>query len=288
MNVTALKLREKALLLKQKKEQEEHDKRKLMQDDWASFQLSDECKFHMVLHQRSPFPESYPETDIRIDNCHRLLSIEKIVERYVQQMKQMTVESIKQGLKQINLAIDQLWLTNHLEYLPDLSFSNESPVLNGAKMIKVHNHLVFAYTKLPSTKQQIYTEFMGLLWLDKFATDEMDVGRGVVLHLDSYKLYMSMMIGLEFFHIFREHEFFKPYVTHMNVDYLTVYSTEFGGIKLPSEEKINSFGQYVELYPFWSTMWKEWVPGKGRIPAAEDTEDDFCTKKKPQKKRGKK
>jgi hypothetical protein len=275
MNVTALKLREKALLLKQQKQQQEaklalEQKEKDEQNNWESFELSPEHKFHMVIHQRTAFPESYPESDIRIDNCYRLLSIEKIVEQYVHQMKTMTVESIKQGLKQINLAIDPLWLDNHLNNLPDMSYFHEQPIFNGGTMIKIHNHLVFAYNKLKSTKQQIYTEFMGLLWLDKYATDEMDVGRGVAIHIDSYKLYMSMMIGLEFFHIFREHEFFKPYVQNMDVNFLTVFSKEFGSIKLPSEDRISSFGAYVEAYPFWGTLWKEWVPGNGRSILVED------------------
>ena len=199
----------------------------------------------------------------------RVARIKYMVEEKVKSFENYSEDKIKLTLDSIYVTIHPLWIDQHLQSLCIIEESKETPLLTNqhvvrskivnSKALTFLNHNIIIIDEKVSYSQMM-VDFLGLCWLKDYEEiyGIVDIGRDVIVSLEGWKYYMSMYIGLEFYVLFTNHPFMKPYVEKFKttVNNLSVLSKEYNEIKYPTREQKNQIREYLYMYPFWSSYSK--------------------------------
>ena len=224
---------------------------------FSSIKFETKPVFEIILNQQHSLKNSLvDQEDIETNSIQRLIEIQKMVDTYVDHMKPMPPEQLTKGLKKLNLTIDPRWIQQHLSCLNRLAVSDKA-IMHNSYLIKYYNHTIIGHTYKVS-KAQIYTDFLGLIWLQKYATEDQDNGRDVICSIEGYNYFMCLTIGLEFFAVLKQSEFLKPYAEHLDIYDMTVYHHEYGPIKMPPLQLIEGFGyETVKMHAYWTSYYNK-------------------------------
>jgi hypothetical protein len=205
-------------------------------------------RFVLILRQH-PSIQNIHNEDIDMVHCERFLQLERISEKFVQDMKGFSKEQVEAGLSQINLALDAQWVDKHIESLCEVEESDIHALVN-SKIAKFQNHHIIL-RDVTVNAEQLRIEFLGLCWLQKYGKD--DIGRDVIVSVDSWRYYMHLYIGMEFFNVFSAEESLLEYIKEITINNVNVISREYGTIKYPTDAELMMVRDYIDAYPFWSS-----------------------------------
>jgi hypothetical protein len=188
----------------------------------------------------------------------RVARIKYMVEEKVKSFENYPEDKIKLTLDSIYVTIHPLWIDQHLQSLCIIEESNISKIVNSKALTFLNHNIIIIDEKV--SYSQMMVDFLGLCWLKDYEEiyGIVDIGRDVIVSLEGWKYYMSMYIGLEFYVLFTNHPFMKPYVEKFKttVNNLSVLSKEYNEIKYPTREQKNQIREYLYMYPFWSSYSK--------------------------------
>ena len=196
-------------------------------------------------------PPNYPIHKIKQCNAIRIYAINQMVEQYVESIKPKLKDLSKQKMvHQINLSLKQDWLDDHMNTVPYMvsGFNGKQhPYFQDAKMIVFFDNQIVLLDHQIS-KEHMYIEFLVLCFLFEYGKG---TSHDLIVHLDSWKYFMSISIGLEFLSLLKHHDIFKAHAEHLNNSHLIIHTQDYGAINYPSKDEIYTAREYLQVYGYW-------------------------------------
>lgn len=195
-------------------------------------------------------PKDYPISEIKYDNGNRIFAITKMVEEYITSIKDEIKEKQSKQIYQVNLALKDSWIKSHIDCLPYMISGENGKVHPKFKNAKIVLFGESQFVLLPGdiSKEQMYIEFLAICFVSQYGLDS---SVDMIIHMQSWKYFMSIGVGLEFFQILTNQPEFKPYSEHLTKYHVLVYSEEFGCIRYPSSETIWRVRDHIKNYGYW-------------------------------------
>ena len=201
--------------------------------------------FRFIMHKNELINPDMGE--VAVIDAYRLVKMEQMVE---DKLKTLDFNNIAEHLECIYIAVADLWCQHHVD---NLTVIEDYP--RGCKLSIIGNHNVYILNKKVSHAQLI-VEYMGLMWFQNYEKlyGVEDIGRDLIVSLDAYKCYISMIIGEEFYNMYSTHPAIREYAEAYNtsIKNLVVISQHYGNLFYPNEKELKSFTQYLQPYAFWS------------------------------------
>lgn len=208
--------------------------------------------FKMVLHQNRKF-DCDMENHIMM-NAYRLNKISDMIDEKVNEMYTFDKDKIFSVLDKIYVAVHPLWIDQAIESLTLIENCDNRDLI-GARVCKLENHRIFIIDK-KVTYTQMMVDYLGLCWIRDFneTYKVKDIGRDIIVSMESWRFFTAICIGIEFFHLFTKDPFLEDYVKEhkTSLDNMIVITKEFGQQFYPTDIEKNQIREYIETIGYWS------------------------------------
>jgi hypothetical protein len=188
-----------------------------------------------------------------LDIAYRTLVLEQIIHQSTTRLLHLTEEEKRQQLSGIRLLIHTQWLIDHWHNLPIIVEDNihfRLQMLVNSRFTLLGKHHVFIIDQ-KCTVQQMELEFQGLCWMEKEWFDS-SFSTCIIVHKVSYIRYVCIHYGIYFYTLLKEQKEIVEYIQDISSKQLTVMTSEFGPINLPSSSDIRNVPSQTFMIAYWS------------------------------------
>lgn len=208
-------------------------------------------------------------------NAHRYAYIKKCIEKQAETIKAMPIEQKQNRKREVVVVIHDAWVNQYMNQLYVLSSS--------VKCVTFFNHTVCCVDKKPSP-EQLHIDYYGLCWLYYFETTicgqkDIDIinelhhskdikhsyeqglnfpkaNLDIIVSLESWKYFLCMLIGLEFYHCIRKYNYMHSLYSDQDNPFseydIHVMSKEYGIILFPLKETLETVqNEHIKQFPNW-------------------------------------
>jgi hypothetical protein len=195
-------------------------------------------------------------------NTHRYTYIKKLIQKQAETLKDITQEELNKRKREVIVVVHDAWINQYMDNIYNLTSS--------VKLLTFFHHTICLVDKTP-TNGQLLIDFYGLCWLYWFETgmfgksEDIDLintmhhaknlkecyekglqfekaNLDIIVTIESWKYFLCMLIGIEFYHIIRKNEFMYG-LYHKQTDPFSIYdihvfSKDFGLILFPLKDTL--------------------------------------------------
>lgn len=204
---------------------------------------------------------------------HRLNYIQTLVEKQANALLTLTEEELRNKKREIVVAVHQAWIDQFMENACIIDVSDRKELID-SKIIHFFDHRV-VILNCDVKDIQIESEYQGLCILyeiykikrdksdliDKFASSlhpieykflKLKKGCDVIVHHNSWKYFLCMQFGIDFFNCITKNKIMMEYYPDFNIYDILVVSKEFGKIRYPPQKEFENFlPNWVHFYDSW-------------------------------------
>ncbi len=204
---------------------------------------------------------------------HRLHYIQTLVEKQATALLTLTEEELRNKKREIVVAVHQAWIDQFMENACIIDVSDRKELID-SKIIHFFDHRV-VILNCDVKDIQIESEYQGLCILyeiykikrdksdliDKFASSlhpieykflKLKKGCDVIVHHNSWKYFLCMQFGIDFFNCITKNKIMMEYYPDFNIYDILVVSKEFGKIRYPPQKEFENFlPNWVHFYDSW-------------------------------------
>jgi hypothetical protein len=186
-------------------------------------------------------------------NNHRIEYIKGLIDQQSKMIETQTKDETNNN-KDVIVAIHPKWISQYINCMPVIEESDKKYLID-VRVSNYFNHRIFVLES-DASPEKMNIEYICLCWLREFnLTICEDIGRDIIISSNTFRYFLSMLIGLDFHNLLLKNKTMMDYYPDYNIRTITVLNKEFGKIKYPSKEDFANIKEYIDHYAFWSQLY---------------------------------